>query len=156
YRVIQVAEDHCPGSLGMPWHAARVGAEPAQAPWHPLAIWIPVAACALLIVAVVSVLTTPFGAGEGPLLLLSQKAVAQQPVDEEIPAEQQVIIPNLAGADQRDAEKANRVGKENWPLAIDPAPEPVGPHPRGETFDTAVEFARNPRQAAKIAGKEDK
>jgi hypothetical protein len=123
-----------------------------------LGLWMPLAAGAVmlavpLLVCAVTVGSRPAArgqraAGAGAAVALVPAAI-QVPADDPPEAQRQALLVPLA-ARPDNAEPCGQGAAAN-----DADADPLRPAPR-QTFQTAVEFARNPREAARIAGDEQK
>jgi hypothetical protein len=183
YRVVQVAEEKDPSPARAHPPVARVAKGPPPRKADPAGFWVPIIAggcsAAVLLVALLVLIMT---SGRAAAPQRQQVVWAPQPVQEVAPpAAPQVILPPagagpvnnnpngprprgfVPGAPAVNLPEAALAPQKQQGLA-DARPGPaqdggglVGdPRPGCETFGTAVEFARNPVEAARIAAEQRK
>jgi hypothetical protein len=157
YRVIQVAEEISPRPPRAASPSRRTGSGPLPRPPEPLSLGRPIAAGGLILVGLI--LGAVVVSLQGPACIMPPPAgcVEQAGDQVQVPEALQVIIPEEPATAAPPAEEKCPPRESGCLADIGrPAGKPGDAAGGRETFGTAVQFARNPREAARIAAAEGK
>ena len=164
YRVVTVADENIPVPRRTRDTDIRLlmRERPRTSPW---AIWLPVAAVALVVfvpaLSLAVLLSQARARHEAPVMaaVVPQELVVPEGIRANAPAEQKADV--AAQAEIPAVAPLPPDGKETCldcdPFDVANQAKPAGqPRPDREGFDTAVEFVRNPQEAIRLAKQENK